>query len=53
MGYIKNEKWKDIEGYNGDYQISSFGRIKSFKHGNERRYSGSDWGTLVAHNSVI
>jgi len=32
---IKNldrEIWKDIEGYNGDYQVSNFGRIKSFKY---------------------
>ena len=27
------ETWKDIEGYNGDYQVSTFGRIKSFKQG--------------------
>jgi hypothetical protein len=25
------EIWIDIEGYNGDYQISTFGRVKSFK----------------------
>lgn len=26
-----NEIWKDIEGYEGLYQVSNFGRIKSFK----------------------
>ncbi len=26
---INGEVWKDIQGYNGDYQASSFGRIKS------------------------
>jgi len=26
------EIWKDIEEYNGDYQISNFGRVKSFKY---------------------
>lgn len=26
------EIWKDIDGYNGDYQISNFGRVKSLKH---------------------
>jgi hypothetical protein len=26
------EYWKDIAGYNGFYQISSFGRVKSFKY---------------------
>lgn len=30
------EIWKDIDGYNGEYQISSIGRIKSFKSGKER-----------------
>ena len=25
------EIWKDVEGYEGDYQISNFGRVKSFK----------------------
>lgn len=25
------EKWKDIKGYEGAYQISNFGRLKSFK----------------------
>lgn len=28
---MDNEKWKDIEGYNGEYQVSNKGRIKSFK----------------------
>lgn len=30
------ETWKDIEGFSGDYQVSSFGRVKSFKSGKER-----------------
>ena len=28
---MKEEIWKDIKGYEGLYQVSSFGRIKSFK----------------------
>ena len=28
---LDGEEWKDIAGYNGDYQVSNFGRIKSFK----------------------
>jgi len=28
---MKKEIWKDIDDFNGDYQISTFGRIKSFK----------------------
>jgi len=30
------EIWKDIIGYEGMYQVSSFGRVKSFKCGKER-----------------
>jgi len=26
-----NEKWRDIKGFEGIYQVSSFGKIKSFK----------------------
>lgn len=26
---LKDEIWKDIEGYEGLYQISNFGRVKS------------------------
>lgn len=28
---LDGEIWKEIEEYNGDYQISNFGRVKSFK----------------------
>lgn len=30
---IGGEIWCDVEGYDGDYQISNFGRVKSFKQG--------------------
>lgn len=30
------EKWRDINGYEGLYQISNFGRIKSFHFGNNK-----------------
>ena len=30
---MEEEKWKWIEGYEGLYQISSLGRVKSFKYG--------------------
>lgn len=30
---MKNEIWKDIEGYKGLYQVSNFGRIRSLKFG--------------------
>ena len=32
------EEWKDIEGFDGDYQISNYGRVKSFK--NKCRFIG-------------
>ena len=32
---MKNEVWKDIKNYDGDYQVSNFGRVKSFKNGKE------------------
>jgi len=35
--FLDGEIWKDIEGYNGDYQVSNFGRVKSFK-----KYHGTD-----------
>ncbi len=31
-----NEQWKDIEGYDGSYQVSNMGRIKSLQGGSER-----------------
>ena len=31
-----NEIWKDIEGYEGHYQVSDKGRVKSVKFGKER-----------------
>ena len=30
------EEWKDINGYEGLYQVSSFGRVKSLKFGKEK-----------------
>jgi len=34
--FIDGEIFKDIEGYNGDYQVSNLGRIKSFKKCREK-----------------
>ena len=33
---LPNEIWRDIPGYDGLYQVSNFGRVKSFQLGNER-----------------
>lgn len=38
MNYIQ-EIWKKIEGYNGRYEISNFGRIKSYAQKKEGRIS--------------
>ena len=29
---MDTEIWRDIDGYEGDYQVSNFGRVKSFKY---------------------
>ena len=31
-----SENWRDVKGYEGDYQISDLGRVKSLKNGKER-----------------
>lgn len=31
---LPNEKWKDIEGFKGFYQVSNLGRVKSLKYNN-------------------
>jgi hypothetical protein len=33
---LENEIWKDILDYEGDYQVSNIGRVKSLKFGKER-----------------
>lgn len=30
------EMWKDIKGYEGDYQVSSYGRVRSLKYDKEK-----------------
>ena len=36
MNNIDNEHWKDIDGYDGMYQVSDFGRVRSLKFGKTR-----------------
>jgi len=36
MGILFMENWINIKGYYGDYKISNFGRVKSFKNNNEK-----------------
>ena len=33
---MKKEIWKPIKGYEGLYQVSNFGRVKSLKFGKEK-----------------
>lgn len=39
-----NEIWRDIEGYEGLYQVSNKGRVKSLKYGKERILKSHDNG---------
>ena len=32
LGGVNMEEWRDIKGYEGAYQVSSYGRIRSFKN---------------------
>ena len=36
---LKIEIWKDISGFNGDYQINQYGEVKSFKRNNPIKLS--------------
>jgi len=36
MKSLKGEIWKDVKGYEGHYQVSNLGRVKSIKYGRER-----------------
>ena len=44
---LKNEQWRDIDGYDGVYQVSELGRVRSLKYGKVRvlrpRKSGSGY----------
>lgn len=42
---LKNEQWKDIDGYDGMYQVSDLGRVRSKKYG--------DWRLLKPHKLKI
>lgn len=50
------EEWRNIEGYEGDYQISNYGRVKSLKHNKERilknQYDANDYyGVILSKNN--
>lgn len=33
---LPGEEWQEVQGYNGKYQVSNMGRIKSFQHRDTR-----------------
>ena len=45
---LKNEQWRDIFGYDGMYQVSDLGRVRSLKFGKTRvlRPGKNKWGYL-------
>ena len=48
------EVWKDIAGWEGSYQVSTYGRVKSLKYGKERilKTSKSSRGYLIVCLSI-
>lgn len=50
-GLCMHEEWRDIEGYEGMYQISNAGRVKSFKYKSPRimkpHYDKRGYGRLI------
>ena len=43
-----NEEWRPIPGYEGYYEVSNIGRVRS-----PNRYTKSGWGTPVFHPSQM
>ena len=46
------EKWKDIKGYEGFYQVSNIGRVKSLRYGNILKTHTSNNGYMVVNLSA-
>lgn len=49
IGNLPNEVWKDIKGYEGLYQISNLGRVKSL----ERRLKGTSKGRIKREAKIL
>lgn len=43
---MSTEIWKPIPGYNGDHEVSTHGRVKSWKRGNRRNHPGEEVNTI-------
>ena len=56
---MKNEEWRDVVGYEGRYQVSSMGRVKSLErkfpiwHGGERIQKERILKQAVTHNGYL
>lgn len=50
------EEWRDIEGYEGLYQVSNYGRVKSLKFGKmiilKNRYCAGYWSVMLYKNGI-
>ena len=46
------ENWKDIKGYEGFYQVSNLGRVKSLRYGNILKNHTSNNGYMVVNLSA-
>lgn len=47
-GYLKNEEWKDVIGYEGLYMISNHGRLKSLP-----RWHNNRWGGYLTKEKIL
>ena len=47
------EIWKEIEGYNGDYQVSDQGKVKSYKCGKEKILEDKIAMIIILYHIVI
>ena len=47
------EKWRDIQGYEGFYQVSNFGRVKSISRTVNKRASWGGWTTNFCKGKIL
>ena len=49
----EKEVWKDIDGYDGDYKISNFGNVISFKHNNKGKLLNKNENLKGRHSVLL